>query len=110
MPLFGVSPLHPFTWSTQLKAIIDRLYPYYLDRSPVKLKGKESALILAAATDQMAELKGIQETYRIMTEYLGWKNRERCMPVTFGKKVRSDIRIIWKGPGVSVQVFKFRRQ
>ncbi len=70
-----VSPLYFFTWSTQLKAIIDRLYPYYLDRSPVKLKGKESALILAAATDQMAELKGIQETYRIMTEYLGWKNR-----------------------------------
>lgn len=85
-----VSPLYFFTWSAQLKAVIDRLYSYYVDRSPVKLKGKECALLLAAATDEVTELKGIQETYRIMIHYMEWKNRGEIF--AYGVSEKGEVR------------------
>lgn len=45
------SPLYFFSWPTQLKSVIDRLYPYTVEKSERSLTGKECVLLLAAATD-----------------------------------------------------------
>jgi multimeric flavodoxin WrbA len=69
------SPLYFFGLSAQLKAAIDRLYPYYGDASPVDLRGKECALLLTAASDDPADWVGVLETYNILTGYLKWQDR-----------------------------------
>lgn len=68
------SPLYFFGLSAQLKAAIDRLYPYYVDASPVDLRGKECALLLTAASDDPADWVGVLETYNILAEYLQWQD------------------------------------
>lgn len=66
------SPLYFFSWPTQIKSVIDRLYPYALEKSERSVAGKECALLLAAATDVQEEAKGMLESYRILAEYMHW--------------------------------------
>ena len=51
------SPLYFFSWPTQLKSVIDRLYPYTVEKSERSLTGKECVLLLAAATDVENEIR-----------------------------------------------------
>ena len=62
------SPLYWFTFSAQLKIVIDRMYS-------LSLSNKESVLIVAAATDDMNDFNGIISTYELMYKHLEWNNR-----------------------------------
>ena len=85
-----VSPLYFFTWSTQLKAVIDRLYPYTVEKSERSLTGKECVLLLAAATDVENEIKGVQESYRILAEYMRWHSVGEV--IAYGVDKKGDVR------------------
>jgi len=70
--LVFATPLHFFSWSTPLKALIDRLYCLAPNRKR-NLKGKRSVLLAAAADDRPAVFAGLKSTYRLITDYMGWK-------------------------------------
>lgn len=69
--LVFATPLHFFSWSTPLKALIDRLYCLAPDRKR-NLKGKRSVLLATAADDQPAVFAGLKATYRLIAKYMGW--------------------------------------
>ncbi len=69
--LVFATPLHFFTWSSWMKAAIDRLYCAAPDM-PGNLKGKMSALLATAADDRPAAFAGLKATYRLTADYMGW--------------------------------------
>ena len=84
------SPLYFFSWPTQIKSVIDRLYPYALEKSERSVAGKECALLLAAATDVQEEAKGMLESYRILAEYMHWHSVGEV--VAYGVDKKGDVR------------------
>lgn len=62
------TPLYWFTFSAQLKIVIDRLYP-------LELSNKESVLMVSGATHDMNDFNAIVSTYELMYKHLEWKNR-----------------------------------
>ena len=73
------TPLYFFGLSAQLKAVIDRLYPYYKEGSPKEVRGKDCALLLTAASEDPADFTGVQESYRILAGYLQWQDRGQIL-------------------------------
>lgn len=80
------SPLYFFGLSAQMKCVIDRLYPYYVENSVRQVKGKECALLVSCATDEPEELKGLLSTYSIMTEYMQWHDTGHVIAFEVDKK------------------------
>lgn len=60
--------LYWFTFSAQLKLVIDRMYS-------LQLQNKKSVLIVSAATDDMKDFEGVVSTYGLIHTHLEWKNR-----------------------------------
>lgn len=72
--LVFATPLHFYTWSTPVKALLDRLY-CLAPEFRRNLKGKASVLLAAAADDRPAAFAGLRATYRLVADYMGWKPR-----------------------------------
>jgi len=68
-----VSPVYWFTMSAQIKAAIDRLYAYYTPNRKKDLKLTETVL-LSCAADEPSVFKGLEETYKSLLAYTGWRN------------------------------------
>lgn len=68
------SPLYWFSFSTQIKAPIDKLHPYSLEKALRPLKIKESALLVCAAIPEYRVFDGIIGTYKSILEFLDWKD------------------------------------
>jgi multimeric flavodoxin WrbA len=66
------TPLYWFTFPTQLKSVIDKMYSFIIGKK--KLKIKESILMVCAETDDKKDFDGIIRTYELITNYQGWKN------------------------------------
>ena len=84
------SPLYFFSWPTQIKSVIDRLYAYAVEKSERSLAGKECALLLTAATDVRDELKGMQESYQILADFMCWHSIGQV--IAYGVDKKGDIR------------------
>jgi multimeric flavodoxin WrbA len=67
------TPLYWATFSAQLKLAIDKLCAF--DFGKKELKIKEAILMVCGATSDMADFKGIIETYEIILKYESWENR-----------------------------------
>lgn len=63
------SPVYWYTFSTQIKAVIDRLYS--VNRTPKKLHGKKAALISACADDSADTFDGIRFSFERSLKLLG---------------------------------------
>ena len=70
--LVFATPLHFYTWSAPLKALIDRLYCLGPARRR-NLKGKPSVLLATAADDRPGAFAGLRATYRLVAEFMEWK-------------------------------------
>ena len=72
--LVFATPLHFYTWSAPLKLFTDRLacFTPYQKRN---LKGKSSILLATAADDRPRAFAGVQATYRLVADFMGWKRR-----------------------------------
>ena len=71
--LVFASPVYYYSWSTQMKLLFDRFYPY--SQKPEFLNGKETALLCAAADETEKAFAGITAAYRGCCDYLSWKDR-----------------------------------
>ena len=68
------TPLYWFTFPTQIKSAIDKMYSF--THTKKKLKIKEAILMVCGGTDDANDFTGIIKTYELMLNYLGWANRE----------------------------------
>lgn len=70
--LVFATPLYWFSFPTQLKAAMDKLYAFLIgDRA---LKIKECALLACAGDDDMSSFDGIEASYRLIARFLNWKD------------------------------------
>jgi len=69
------SPLYWFGFTAQIKAAIDRLYPYQTENCPRPLKIRECALLACAADDKGPIFEGIAATYREIAGYMEWTDK-----------------------------------
>lgn len=80
-----VSPLYYFTFSSQLKSVIDKLHAYSSKKArPLRIK--ESVLIMCGATDDLNDFAGAMATYDNIIKFKGWKDAGGLMvPCVEGK-------------------------
>jgi multimeric flavodoxin WrbA len=72
-----VTPLYWFTFPTQIKAAIDKMYALAVgERS---LKGKETMLLVCAETDDMTDFDGIVRSYELINRYLQWTDKGQLL-------------------------------
>lgn len=71
------TPMYWFSFSAQIKALIDRWYS--LNRSEKGLKGEKQCVLLACGADDREHFEGLERTYEIMAEYLDWEDAGRVI-------------------------------
>lgn len=67
------TPLYGFTFSTQLKAVIDRMYSFIIGKKELKIK--ESMLLVCGGANDESKFDGIISTYRMIAQYQKWTDR-----------------------------------
>ena len=65
------TPMYYFGFPAQLKAAIDRLYPYCKGNCPRSIRGKRCFLLTCGATSEREEFDALLENYRILARYVG---------------------------------------
>lgn len=68
-----VTPLYYYSFPSELKAALDKMYSF--DASGRKLKIKECMLMVCAATDLEKDFEGIVRSYELIAEFEQWENR-----------------------------------
>lgn len=68
------SPLYFFDLSTQVRAALDRFFPYGRAERTSSLKIRESVLLMSGAGVPY-KFDGALRTYELMVEYMKWENR-----------------------------------
>lgn len=69
------SPLYWFTFPAQIKAAIDKLYPYTPSRTQRQLKIRDTYLLMCAHDDAPEAFEGAQRTYEQIVAYKGWRDK-----------------------------------
>lgn len=78
------SPLYYFSFTAQIKAVIDKLYSF--NSSPEPLKIEESVLLACGETTDLTDFEGMTKTYEKTIGYLNWKDRGQILvPGVFTK-------------------------
>ena len=66
------TPLYWFTFSAQIKIVIDKLYSFLIGKRKVKIQ--EAALMVCGETDSNEDFAGIIKTFQLISGYKKWKN------------------------------------
>lgn len=75
--LVFASPVYFYTFSSQLKALIDRLYAFGFSEG-FRLPAKECILLASAYNDEYETFRLMSELYeRIFVRFLNWRDRGR---------------------------------
>lgn len=67
------SPLYWFSFSSHLKATIDKLYAYSSKNKPLKVK--ETALLMCGEDDETKSFNGVIQTYKDIVDYMKWYDK-----------------------------------
>jgi len=78
-----VTPTYYFGISAQLKAVIDR---FYSQNDALMASDKLACLIAACADDEQDTMAAIEENYRLILKYLGWKDGGKVLAFDAGVK------------------------
>ncbi len=70
-----VSPLYWYTWSGQIKPVLDRFLPFAGDKPQFDLKGKNAVLVSTAGDTEPGCFDGLRFSFRTSCELLGLQNR-----------------------------------
>lgn len=73
--LMLATPLYYFGFSSQLKAVIDKMYPYISPLRKAEMKIAESVLLVCEGAEETKDCEGLLATYNTMCTHLGWMNR-----------------------------------
>lgn len=68
-----VTPLYWFSFTSQIKNVIDKMYSFY--HAGKDISGKECMLIVCGASADEKDYEGISVTYSLMADYLKWENK-----------------------------------
>lgn len=68
-----VTPIYWFSFTAQLKNVIDKMYSFCTAGKDIS--GKECVLIVCGATQDIKEFEGIISTYKLIANYLKWKDK-----------------------------------
>ena len=84
-----VTPLYWFSFTSQIKCVIDKMYSFC--ESGKDLSGKECLLIVCGGSADEPDYEGIATTYRLMASYLKWTDRGilKAMDVTEKGEVKN---------------------
>lgn len=66
-----VTPLYWYSWSAQIKPVLDRLLPFLSEDAGANLHGKKAALVASAGDDQESCFKGLIFSFRQSCSLLG---------------------------------------
>ena len=66
------TPLYWFSFSSQIKMVIDRLYSYSTGKKELKIK--KAALMVSAATDDIKDFDGVIRSFELILSYTKWEN------------------------------------
>lgn len=69
------TPLYWFSFPSQIKAAIDKMYAYIGKNCKYPLKIKESFLLVCGADEGMEVFDGIKATYREIAHYMKWEDK-----------------------------------
>jgi len=69
------TPLYWFSFSMQIKAVIDRMYAFIGGKCKERLEDKESLLFVCGSDKGMKIFDGIIATYKEIVNYLNWIDR-----------------------------------
>ncbi|OGO77092.1 MAG: flavodoxin [Clostridiales bacterium GWB2_37_7] len=69
------TPLYWFSFSTQIKAAIDKMYAYVGKSCKRSLNIKESLLLVCGADEDMEVFDGIRATYQGIAHYMKWEDK-----------------------------------
>jgi len=69
------TPLYWYSFPAQIKAAIDKIYPYLADSCQRPLKIKESLLLVCGADGDMKMFDGIIATYREIAGFMNWADK-----------------------------------
>lgn len=69
------TPLYYFGFSAQIKAAIDKTYPYISPARKAEMDIRESVLLVCEGAEEKEDCDGLTHSYAIMCKHLGWKDR-----------------------------------
>ena len=72
-----ITPLYWFTFPTQLKAVIDKMYSFLIGERGLKIK--ESMLLVCGEAEDESVFGGIVDTYKQIAGYQKWTDRGRLV-------------------------------
>ena len=72
------TPLYWFTFSSQIKAVIDKFHALMHKRKEL-IKNKDSMLFCVAETDEDIDFEGLVRTYELAIAYLEWNDVGRII-------------------------------
>lgn len=70
-----VSPLYFFNMTTQLKVIIDRLYPFCKCTGPSSIAFKKTALLMTGQSEDLKDYMPAIDSYKLSADYLKWQDQ-----------------------------------
>ncbi len=68
-----VTPMYWFSFTAQIKNVIDKMYSFY--KAGKDITGKECLLIVCGASTDESDYEGISTTYKLMANYLKWEDK-----------------------------------
>ncbi|MCL2420457.1 MAG: flavodoxin family protein [Defluviitaleaceae bacterium] len=83
-------PLYAYSFPTQIKGPLDRLFPYGKESWMKPLKVKESAMIVCGADDVEEAFHAVKESYRHLIGFFEWKNHGEL--VVLGVNDKGDVK------------------
>ena len=72
--LVFATPLFFYSWSAQIKPVIDRMFAFLAKDAPVRLSGRQSVLLAVCGDAEEGAFGGLLPSYRILADYMKWKN------------------------------------
>jgi multimeric flavodoxin WrbA len=66
------TPLYWFTFTSQIKIVIDKLYAFLIAQRELKIK--EAVLLVCAETGNVEDFQGIITTFKSILDYKKWRN------------------------------------
>jgi multimeric flavodoxin WrbA len=66
------TPLYAYTFPTQMKAVMEKIYAFVISKKPLKIK--EAILMVCGGASDIKNYDGIIKTYELLLNDRGWEN------------------------------------
>lgn len=80
------APTYYGCFPSQLKAVIDRFYPFSKGDKAEAFAGKQSALILCGASEDEEDFDAAVSAYELLVDFLGWDDAGALVAVGVGER------------------------